>query len=116
MPATQLNPMFKNVVGSGRSSVMSVLAKAASKYRTKNPNSQSFVETQAKREHTNEDAYKTTFSTSESNNLKSFLSKFTRNVPKGVKDEKNTESDTKASLSCKFKFKVFYNRNLYYDI
>lgn len=43
----------KNSLGSGRSSVMSALSKAATKYRNSKRNSQSFIESIAKREYIN---------------------------------------------------------------
>jgi len=90
-------------MGSGRSSVMSALAKAANKYRSNKQSSQSFIDTIAKRETKNEELYKTNIKTTESNHLKSFLSKFTRNIPKSIKDFKSTENALMDSTNSKKK-------------
>jgi hypothetical protein len=76
---------------SGRSSVMSALAKAANKYRNSKQSTQSFVNEAAKAKQAhNEEAYKSTIKSADRSNLKSFLSKFTRNMPKGHKKKYDT--------------------------
>ena len=82
---------------------MSTLAKAANKYRNSKRNSQSFIESIAKRDYTNnstdmkkyttisinnDESYKGTLKNADNDKIKSFLSKFTKNAPTTTKEEK----------------------------
>ena len=93
------------IMSSGRNSVMSALAKAASKYRSNKPSSQSFIEGVAR----SDEGYKTIIKNNEDNvQWKSFLSKFTRNAPKAMKDQRSSESSIKNSMSSTKKLQESY--------
>ena len=64
---------------SGRTSAMSVLSKAANKYRSTKPTaSQSFIDNVAEAKHIQDEAIKNSTKVADGTQLKSFLSKFTK--------------------------------------
>lgn len=93
-------------LGSGRSSVMSNLSKTATKYRNTKQSSISFIEALAKREYTNTSIdlihsgqYKHAPITPI--NEENYRSMLTRNIPRGVKEEKSAENASKECLKKK---------------
>lgn len=102
MPKNPSKVMKNNFTNSGRTTVMSTLAKVANKYRNVKQNSQSFITAVVNKEQSkNENRHGSASKASDSNHLKSFLSKFTRNIPKQIKEEKSSDTVIKDSTNSK---------------